>query len=143
MKVNFKSKFPNLNLQAQRSSPLSSMISCLSPSAPLRSNKKNTCINYWEISDLLRSFFTEDPMMAGITLTFTLDVTTRGLPFPCLRSKTVIASEVTPSKSGHLNLKNLFLILSRWYLTYLAAGTSLGNKIRMALGAQMTWDLLL
>ncbi len=137
MKVNFKNRFPNLNLQAQRSSPLSSMISCLSPSAPLRSKKKNTCINYWAISDLLRFFSIEDPMMAGITLTSTLDVTARHLPFPCLRSKTVIASEVTPRNSGHLSIKTMFMILIQCYLICLAAGTTPENKIRMVFTAKI------
>ncbi len=145
MKAKFKNRFLNLSPQARKSSTPSLTISCLNLSAQNRTTRNNICINYWETSDLLQSYFTEDLMMAGITLTSILDVITRGQPSPCLKLKTVIASVATPKRSfvHLLMLQNIFLIPIQCYLTFQVPEISMENNKRMGYIAIKTRDLVL
>jgi hypothetical protein len=82
-------------------------------------------------------------MMAGITLTSTLDVITRDRLSPCLRSKTEIVLVASPKQYGLLKLMIMFLILSQCCLIYLAEDIFLQKNKKVEYIAIMKLDLAL
>ncbi len=103
--------------------------------ARLKISRKNTCVNFSATRGSLLTCSIEGQNMDGSYKTSTIDVTTRGLPSPCLRSKTETSSVAIPKLSGNLLLLTMLVIVMRCCSTCLANVTSPTNEQEMRYSA--------
>ena len=100
-----------------------------SQNVPLRINRRNICLNCSVTRDSLRTCSIEGQNTGGSLMTSTLDVTTRGLQSPCLRSRMEMSLVATPRLSGNLLLPgSMLVIVMRCCSTCLANVTSPTNE---------------
>jgi hypothetical protein len=81
--------------------------------------------------------------MDGCGKTSTIDVTTRGLQSPCLRSRMEISLVATPRLSGNLLIVSLLVIVMRCCSTFLANVTSPTNEQEKRYFAYIIVDLFM
>jgi hypothetical protein len=93
----------------------------------LRISRKNTCLNCLATRGSLLTCSIEGQITDGSMMTSTIDVTTRGLPSPCLMSRTEMSLVGIPRLSGNL-LVVMLVIVMRCCSTCLANVTSPTNE---------------